>query len=64
MGWFNPQDGYFEVAAHSKIFKAATNVGPIWVILGEKDDDLLISVNMVNVGTTPKKYVRLLGTKD
>lgn len=59
-GWFNMTDGFFELITHTKSAKVSSSDGPIWTVVGEKDDDLLITVNMVNVSTVPKKFVRLL----
>lgn len=59
-GWFDKKDAFFEVVTHTKAAMVSSNDGPIWTVVGEKDDDLLISVNLLNVSTVPKKFVRVL----
>ena len=58
--WFNLTDGFLEIVAHTKTARAGSNDGPIWTVVGEKDNMLRISVNMVNISECPKKFTRIL----
>lgn len=58
--WFNPLDAFLEIVSHTKTMKVSSNDGPVWTVVGERGDDLLITVNGVNISTCPKKYTRVL----
>ena len=58
-GWFT-SEGYFELVEGTRAYKVTSNSGPIWTLVGEKGNDLLITIDHFNISMCPKKYVRIL----
>lgn len=67
--WFNPKDAFLEIAPYAKVhsftagFGGFGGVGPVWTVVGQKGRNLLISANMAQVTSQPKKYVRILAER-
>lgn len=61
-GWFEA-DGYFVINAHLHVDRLDPQGGPVFMVLGEKGKDILITSSMQMCGNFPKKYVRVLKAK-
>lgn len=61
IGWFNTQNGMFEIVEHTRMVKASSNTGPTFVLVGEKDDWLRISADGgLSVGEVRKEFTRVI----
>lgn len=60
VGFFNREDGFFEVVSHTRAVKASSNTSPTFMVMGETETHLRISADGIFIAETPKKYVRVI----